>query len=193
MKKQFIVALNGMATCGKDTFCDFVAANSLSEKGKELVNSFSSVNEIKSVLVDRLGWDGVTKDEKSRAFMSELKDSWTKYNDGPFNSIKDYITSSVTADLIFIHIREPHEIEKLRQWCSENEYYFASMLMLRESAENISTNTGDLGAQDESYVYDLVVRNNGTLDDLQEKAINFSKNHKEYLIQIKDAEVQMMS
>ena len=101
MKK--VIIINGTGGCGKDTFVSLV-----SKYAK--VYNFSSIDAVKE-LATIIGWDG-TKSEKDRKFLSDLKRLTTEYNDFSFNSIKNAYEKFINSDneIMFIHIREPEEI-----------------------------------------------------------------------------------
>ena len=80
-----------------------------------LIAQISSVDIIKEV-ARRLGWNG-EKDDKSRKFLSDLKDLSTQYSDAPleyltkeFNRVKDHDNV-----MLFMHIREPGEIQRAKE------------------------------------------------------------------------------
>ena len=106
MKK--VVILNGSGGVGKD---------SLVISCKDFCNTkhVSSVTEVKGIAT-LMGWDG-EKTEKSRRFLSDLKDLMTNYNDRPLNysleQIKEFYNTFPDNSILFIDIREPIEIEKL--------------------------------------------------------------------------------
>lgn len=70
---------------------------------------------------------------------------------------------------MFIHVREPEEIEKLKQ-----EFGCITLLIMNINKEGISSNMAD--ANVENYEYDFVVHNDGDLMALKSKAIAFIKN-----------------
>lgn len=108
MKKKVII-INGTGGSGKDTFVEFC-------KEHVPVMNVSSVDVIKSA-ASVLGWDG-KKDEKSRKFLSDLKKLAVEYNDSVFKYIKDEYDKFIhgrEAVLMFIHIREPEEIERVQK------------------------------------------------------------------------------
>ncbi len=71
-----LIIINGVARSGKDTFIDiFKSLN------PNTIN-ISSIDKVKE-LAREMGWDG-TKDDKSRKFLSDLKDLWTDYNNNIF-------------------------------------------------------------------------------------------------------------
>lgn len=157
MKEVFII--NGNGGVGKDTFVSLVS---------ELVPTvnFSSVDKVKEI-ARIIGWDG-GKTEKDRKFLSDLKLLCTDYNNMPFNSMKDKVEEFMNGDhtFLFLHIREPQEIEK-----AKIAFGAKTVLVKRDSVEHITSNMADKNVFD--YNYDFVVNNNGTLDELRNEAIKF--------------------
>lgn len=104
--KQLIVIINGKGGAGKDTCIDEIS------KYYETVN-VSSITPVKQA-AKILGWSG-DKELKSRKFLSDLKLLSTKYNDYPMAYILSKISEFKQSDnwLMFIHMREPEEINKL--------------------------------------------------------------------------------
>ena len=80
INKQIFIT-NGMARCGKDTFATIL---------NEIVPTlkYSSIDKVKEI-AKLCGWDGISKDEKDRKFLSDLKLLTTNYSNMPFKSIQD--------------------------------------------------------------------------------------------------------
>ena len=156
-----IVVINGTGGSGKDTFVSFC------EKYISVYN-FSSIDKIKEI-AELLGWQG-GKTEKDRKFLADLKDLSTKYNNLPYNTIKDAINKFKKSDkkLMFIHIREPEEIKKV-----VNNYNATTLLITRKNYDVIKSNSAD--ANINNYKYDYVIEND-TLDMLEDSAKNFVNN-----------------
>lgn len=158
MKK--VIIINGSGGCGKDTFVSFVS---------EFIptRNYSSIDLIKSV-AKRLGWDG-GKTEKDRKFLSDLKQLSSEYNNAPLNDMKkvyNEFMSNNTEELLFLHIREPEEIE-----IAKNLFDAEILLIKNPNIKNIDSNEADRNVY--SYSYDHVIYNDGTLEDLDTKAENF--------------------
>lgn len=87
----------------------------------------------------------------------------------PFDSLSEkvehFMTSS-NAALLFLHIREPEEIEKVRK-----TFEAKTILVKRDSIKQIISNMADKNVF--KYQYDIVIKNNGSLDDLKKKSIEF--------------------
>lgn len=157
--KQIII-INGTGGSGKDTFVEYVS------KYIPTYN-FSSIDRVKGIATI-IGWKG-TKTEKDRKFLSDLKKLTTEYNDFSFHSIEDGIENFLSSDqqLMFIHIREPEEIER-----AVSTFHAKTLLIKREGLDNIQTNYSD--ASVDNYFYDYVITNT-TLEELDHKAEEFVK------------------
>ncbi len=112
MTKQVFI-INGSGGVGKDTVCS-AAAQSWK------VQNISSITPILQV-AKAAGWDG-TKTPAARRFLSQLKADCTEFNDLPFRYCTEQlqIFAENDAELLFVHIREPEEIERFRQTAGVN-------------------------------------------------------------------------
>ncbi len=157
---KIIVIINGTGGSGKDTFVEFCSKYTS-------VMDFSSIDKVKEI-ARLIGWNG-GKTDKDRKFLSDLKKLTTEYNDMAFNSIKDAVTIFKSNDdkILFIHIREPEEIER-----AKNAFGAKTLLIKRMGLENINTNYSD--ASVDNYNYDYIIENT-TLDELDNKANCFVK------------------
>lgn len=162
MNKQIII-INGTGGSGKDTFVEFAT------KYAKVCN-YSSIDKVKEI-AKMVGWDG-GKSEKDRKFLSDLKRLTTDYNDMAFCDIKEKIEEFLNSpnEIMFIHIREPEEIERVSQ-----TFNAKTLLIKREGLENINTNYSD--ASVDNYSYDFIIENT-TLDALDKKAQEFVDNLK---------------
>ena len=162
MKKIFII--NGMATVGKDSFVNLV-----SKRIKTM--NVSSVDKVKEI-AKLIGWDGVSKTEKDRKFLSDLKLLTTEYCDMPFEYMKQKVKEFNNSDYkcLFLHIREPNEIRK-----AVKEFNAETVLVIRDSVIPITSNTADANVL--NYRYDYEIINNGTLETLDHIADFFVKEN----------------
>ena len=161
---KHIFITNGTGGCGKDTFASMVG---------EIVPTlkFSSIDAVKNI-AKSCGWYG-GKTEKDRKFLSDLKLLTTAYSDMPFNSIKNAVEGFIEYDgfqVMFIDIREPEEIERAKK-----EFGAKTILIKNDRVAPITSNMADANVN--NYEYDIVIENNGTLDDLRETAQNFVNNY----------------
>lgn len=163
MIKYYII--NGHAGAGKDTFV-WLCQN---QAGNKAIINISTVDFVKQIAT-LCGWTG-EKDEKNRRFLSDLKDLLTKWNDVPFRDllkrIERYKENSLDADLtFFIHCREPEEIERLRDFLGAK-----TIFIKRDTMPQIISNHADKNV--ENFEYDIYIENNGTIEELSEKARQF--------------------
>lgn len=159
MNKQVFV-INGSGGVGKDTFI------SLLDYRVTVVN-FSSVDKVKEV-AKVIGWNG-DKTDKGRKLLHDLKALCASYNDMPFNSMKDKYKDFMNsnAHFLFLHIREPEEIKR-----AKNEFNAKAILVKRSSVKHITSNSSDNNVY--NYDYDIVINNDGDIEELRNKAIRFA-------------------
>lgn len=160
MNPPYIIVINGPGGSGKD---EFIKQAQLSTS-RSILN-ISTVDPIKEAAKD-LGWDG-TKTEENRKFLSDLKDLCTKCFDTSFKYIATQINFArkhKTADIIFIHCREPREIDRIVN-------IFGARTLFVDASERVETITSNhADAETSNYTYDYVIDNNGTLDNLRGQA-----------------------
>lgn len=165
MKKQVFI-INGSGGCGKDTFVSLV---------DDIVYTmnFSSVDKVKEI-ARIIGWNG-GKTEKDRKLLSDLKLLCTDYNDMPLNSMQNEYEEFLNshAKFLFLHIREPEEIEKAKKIFNAK-----TILVKRDSVKHITSNMADANVF--NYNYDVVINNDQGIEELKDKAWyfveDFSKN-----------------
>ena len=160
MNKKIII-INGSGGVGKDTFVEFC-----SEFVK--VKNISSVDKVKEAAQILAGWNG-EKDEKSRKFLADLKQLSIEYNNYPEQYIQSQaedFENSIDEKIMFVHIREASEIAKIKELLGAQ-----TMLMTSNRVEAITTNAAD--ANVDEYAYDIYLSNDGTLEELREKAEQF--------------------
>lgn len=164
-----IFIINGKGGSGKDSFINFLTEE-FSNDYKIL--NYSTVDPVKQ-FARVIGWDE-EKNSKGRRLISELKRIMTEYNDLPMREIIH--TVNITEKLygkdnpyviIFIHCREPNEIDRLKE-----ALLAETILIERESLKN-----KDFGNSSDNdvynYYYDYVIDNNGSLEDLKDATIKF--------------------
>lgn len=108
--KKLVVIINGNGGVGKDTLCEFA-------RDSFQVRNISAITPIKEIAA-AYGWKG-EKDAKARKFLADLKAAFIDYNDLPFLYIKEQYHAFMEEEkeqILFIHIREAGEIEKVKQY-----------------------------------------------------------------------------
>ena len=161
MGKTVVVLINGYNGVGKDTLVD--SAKSVTS---ESIHNISTVDKIKEAAVI-LGWNGV-KDDTSRAALHDLKKLSNKY----FNHSRSYVenfTRQHSNCFIFVHCREPLELEYFKKFIPEvkpdTECY---SLLVTNDRVTPADNAADQGVFE--FTYDFIVKNNSTIEDLKLEA-----------------------
>ena len=156
MKKATII-INGAGGVGKDTLCELAARHFETE-------NISSITPIKEIAA-QCGWDG-SKDDKSRRFLADLKALSVGYNDYPTTWCAERYAAFLESDkeILFIHIREPEEIEKFIRATDG----FAKALLVRGGERMKKSHYGN-AADDcvENYKYDYYFMNDKTLAEAE--------------------------
>lgn len=161
-----VVVINGFPKSGKDQFvrmCQKIRPNK--------IHNISLIDAVKTQ-ARALGWNG-DKDDKSRKFLSDLKDIWEAYNDGHYDTIKWRIeairslTEMNSGDskeiIVFVHVREPNDIEKFVK-----DFNAFTILVRRPGCGPVLNNHADTNV--ENWNYDLIYDNEGDLIDMEFEA-----------------------
>ena len=171
-----IIIINGTGGVGKDTFvvmCKDVL-------GAERVFNISTVDFVKEVAT-MCGWDG-TKTPKNRKFLSDLKDLLTEWDDIPLKKIMaEAVSCSACAEMLgeldrsvlFIHCREPKEIEKLVRAFQDE----ATTLLIRRSEAEAVKQINHADNDVLNYAYDYTIYNDSTLSWLRNEAVVFLRDY----------------
>lgn len=165
---KLIFIINGSGGVGKDTFVELVSVelNDILKKFRTVIN-FSSVDKVKEIAKE-IGWSG-KKSERDRKFLSDLKILTSEYCDMPFESMKNKVNKFLKDEesvFLFLHIREPEEIAR-----AVKEFGAITVLIVRNSVKHITSNIADENVF--NYNYDFVIDNNGTKEELSNKAKKF--------------------
>ena len=164
-----VFGVNGKGTVGKDALENFVKeyCNSLKIKS----NKISMIDMVKDIATS-IGWAG-GKDMRDRLFLSRLKDLFSEYNDSPYQVVKTRIKdldAEGSTDVLLIDAREPSDIERLVK-----DFNAKTILVKRDDTPAHYGNHADDGVFD--YQYDIMIDNNGTLNELKDKAIKFTDEY----------------
>ena len=155
--KKTVIVINGAGGVGKDTLCDLASKHFK-------VRNISSITPIKE-LAALAGWDG-RKDDKSRRFLSDLKQLCVNYNDFPTNWAKAIFDEFMQTDeqVLFVHIREPEEIAKFIAATNG----FAKALLVR-GGDRMKKSSYDNRSDDEveNYKYDYYFYNDKSLEEAE--------------------------
>ena len=161
--EKITIAINGVGGCGKDTIVNFTRQICK-------VQNTSSITPILDV-AKFCGWDGV-KTDKSRKFLADLKQLLTDYNEMPLNYLLEEQQKFINGDddVMFVHIREPHEIEKFKNY-SKTKTYALLITPRDELVGKVYGNTSDDNVS--NYNYDFTFANNKPLDIIEQEWIEF--------------------
>ena len=162
--KPIVIIVNGYAGAGKDTFCEIGHQH-------YICATLSTVDTVKDLAL-QMGWDK-EKTEENRNMLSALKDFYTEWFDGPFKEIVYCITYETTynesnppageTQFIFLHIREPKEIQRVTSWCDDNDIQLHTVYIQSDKAEE-QTHGNHADNNVRNMIYDIYIHNNGSLD-----------------------------
>ena len=162
---KVLIIINGRGGVGKDTLCEFAARN-------YRVRNVSSITPIKEIAAAN-GWKG-EKTPKARKFLADLKDAFTQYNDLPTSYLLRQYQEFLAGNeqIMFAHIREGREIDKLKQQVSGP----VITLLVQSSCRQLKNwgNTSD--DQVDQYPYDQIYDNSKPLKAAEEDFLAFLKN-----------------
>ncbi len=155
-----IFIINGSPRSGKDTFVKFVQTyypNTI---------NFSSIDFIRWLSVKYFNFNDKVKDEKSRKFLSGFKRILTEYNDFPFNMCCSAINDKNSNEVIFLHIRELSEIEKLKNIYNDIKVVYVD----KETDNEYIGNNSDDNVYQVKEISDIIIHNDNSLEELNKTA-----------------------
>ena len=172
-----VYLINGLPQLGsgKSTFENYCfALNPI------YVRIYSSIDGVKEI-AKQCGWNGV-KEPEDRKFLADLKQLLIDYNNYPFKDVSNYIRQQChwmdmrdydsNRLIFFIDVREPSEIEKFR------DAFNAQAILIQRASQESLDNNADKEENFNPELYDLVIANNGTLEQLEAQAREFMKDKK---------------
>ena len=146
-----VIVINGAAGSGKDSFVNFCK-----EVAPNYVESMSTVDFIKEI-ARKVGWNG-EKTPETRKYLSDLKDIFSNWLDASYKEVEKklrgmecdivYYGQLSTDFYLFVHCREPKEINKL-----VNNLGAKTVFIVRPGIEKVTTNHADLDVEDYDYDY----------------------------------------
>ena len=156
--KQIVFIINGRGHVGKDTMINFA---------KEFfrIRNVSSIDPIKKIA--RVGgWkDSDKATNQGRQLLVDLKKLFVTYNDLPQQFLLKHYKKFVKTgeDFMFVHIREPEEIQKFKQATG------AKTLLLTRKTETEWDIENERNVAD--YKYDYVFANDGAVQESGERFV----------------------
>lgn len=168
IKHVFIV--NGGPRVGKDTVVDFM--RKALEAAQIRTDAFSSIDPVRAMLTGA-GFDLEHKTGRDRALLAivgaavETHSFWrSRWSARATKELFDKPGSAV----MFIHAREPEIIERIVRMiaCDHGTAVRVTKLLVR-SPRGETELTNDADRNVEKVAYDIVLTNDGTLEDLERK------------------------
>ena len=173
-----VIIINGSGGVGKDTFIRYAVPYFLINNTNSSVSTYSIIDPIKE-LMTKIGIK-LDKDEKNRKFMSDFKLLMDDYNDLPYRKLIDvfehaYYHSYVDYNVFIAVMREPKDISR---FITELTHVYGfdgkdiyTVLVCNDRVKPITSNIADASV---NYIkYDVVIDNNGTYEELRNKAKKF--------------------
>lgn len=169
--KKLVIIINGKGGCGKDTICDILERHYPTKR-------ISTITKVKQAARLMFGWKG-GKSLKDRKFLSDLKDLWTDYNDGPFvyaiDQFQKFAEKPVAAynEILIMHVREPSEIKKIKDRIDYIDTVPCVTLLIK-SPRTESVEYGNDGDDlVNKYPYDFLYNNAAPLIKVDEDFMGF--------------------
>ena len=157
MEYKLTIIINGKGGSGKDTLAEIAG------KHFDVVN-LSSITPIKEIAKAYGGWAG-GKEPRDRKFLADLKAIFSEYSNMPNKYLKEehekFIKSE--AEICFMHIREPEEIENMRELLNGE----CVTLLVKGRTDDINYgNTSDDDVM--NYTYDYTYENVLPIEEVEE-------------------------
>lgn len=172
MKK--IIVINGRGGVGKDTFINVL------KESKQYANKIANISSIEPIRksVNSLigGYGGeVIKDNKYRKLLSDVKRALIEYNDMPTLLLHKEVVKFVNnenLEYLFVHIREPEEIEKFVKTCKQSKEDIITLLIRNTSKGYHEKTYGNYSDDNvENYKYDYIFNNFRDINEERTKEI----------------------
>lgn len=162
-----VIVINGQGGNGKDFV---VKAAALKFKVRNI-----SVADIPKAMAKIGGWDGKSKDDASREFLSDILVAVRKYNQycnkDAIRRIKEFSESD--DEIIFVHIREPQDIIYVKQDVEKiSGLKVKTLLVLSPAGKRTYGNIGDDSVFNYEYDYEYINDKSLSIDESQKKIIN---------------------
>lgn len=167
-----VIILNGPPRAGKDTFIAMLQKHLLAT-GID-TSAFSSIDPVRDMLTGA-GIDTSKKTLADRKLLATIGNAVEEHRGWRYRWCMTMIFtffSKRSDGVFFLHVRERPLIEKVRKRLTiEQGYRVARVLLASPRAETVTSNAADAGAS--TGQYDLLIHNDGTLEDLEETAREF--------------------
>lgn len=174
---RMIFIINGSGGVGKDTFIQMIVDNMT----HGYINNYSAIEPVRN-MYDSYMKDYFDVNDKNETVRKILADTSAMLNEN-YDIAVNYISKNLIiflsddtdnnridgdmiSDIAFVHIREPKNIQKI-----VDKFGAYTILMTNKNVRHITSNESDKNVDD--YNYDKIIENNGTLEELDEKAKRF--------------------
>lgn len=173
MNRNIVVIINGAPKSGKDTFVR--QCRDIDEQFN--VTNLSLADHYKEYMVKNMGWDRRKTKEARNLLAALIEYDWSH------NKCKNVIVEMCNAirqkaehknkiNVTFIHCRQPYIISHIIDKCTVALYGVeVHTLLVSRALTEFPTNDADRCVND--YNYDHVVYNDGTVEDLHDRAVNY--------------------
>lgn len=168
-----VVLVSGAGGNGKDTFIEAVGKHCAAYN----LSSITEVKEIANILVDyTTGIEDempicpskhlTEKTDNYRQFLHDLKMAWSKFCDGPnyrlLLELREVLSEQINGleryDVIFLHVREGNEIDRIKKTIEE-QYGIIALTMIVKGLIAASDYVNDCDSNVDNYAYDLTIIN----------------------------------
>lgn len=164
-----VIIVNGRPRAGKDTAIEFMRR--VLHRERIATAAFSSIDPIREMLVGA-GFDIGAKTEGDRKLLSVVGDAVEEHSEYRTNAclkrVMQFVGETPGQAVMFLHIREPHLIERLRHALRTYPRDPIAVRTLRVASEarglRITSNASDGNVDD--FDYDITIHNEGSLADL---------------------------
>lgn len=166
MNNKLIIIINGKGGCGKDTLVKFVQ----SQYEKYKVWNVSSIDPVKDI-AKAYGYEEDNKDEKWRRFLSLLKEAFSLTTNLSLKYLLQKTKTFLESNdkVMFVHIREPQEIDKyklaVKDIFSTEEFRLHTLLIKRaDTDDKIYGNKSDDEVDNYNYDFTFVNKDGENID-----------------------------
>ena len=167
---SIVYIINGRPRVGKDQLTDYMREAYLNLNWH--CGFLSSIDPVRDVL-NRMGIDTVEKTAADRKLLATVGAAVEEHSQFRTKRCIDYVSQvsslSSAPAAIFLMVREPEMIDRLRTKL-RNLGYIVIRVLVQSSRAEILTNPTD--AEADTMPYDYLVVNNGTLTDLRREAVS---------------------
>lgn len=184
----FVILIGGVGGSGKSSFIDYCSQNHVGVYEESTIDCCKRVVRLMATIEYAHEDPPITSDsymereiksksDAYRTLLSNIKDAWCKFDDGPNKIACKRVESIYRADsdafLVFINVREPAQIAHLKNLLEEKLNCIPVTLKVFRRDEASWGNVSDKTTH--NYPYDIVVDNSESIKELEDKAAKFCR------------------